>query len=112
MIDEIKKLEACLVNEKIVKFIGQNKQSFKFKLDDGSDMSIGGDRTVKALNLVSRDGDDDYSNLLIESVIYYITPSGILIILINDNIELSFERESGSFIFISFGNTIEYKILT
>ena len=112
MIDIIEGLNQVLVNEKIVKFTKDNSQQFHFDLEDGVKLVIGGDKHVKTVTIRSILGKDlNNLDMVIEKV-HYKRSYGVSVILINNDLELSFVTETDSYIFISFGNTIEYKILT
>lgn len=105
-----KKLESCLVNERIIKYIRSDDQFFRFVVEDGVALNIGGDKNVRtnSNNTISK---FDNLDMVIEKV-DYARIGNESIITFNDNLKLSFETKSGSYIFISFGNTIECKILT
>lgn len=112
MINIIKELNELLVNEKIIKFTIDNTQQFHFNLEDNVRLIIGGDKHIKTISIVSKKNTPlDNLNMIIEKVDYK-RAYGLSTIIINDDLELSFVTESGSYIFISFGNTIEYKLLT
>jgi hypothetical protein len=105
-----KKLESCLVNERIIKYIRSDDQFFRFVVEDGVALNIGGDKNVRTNSIITS-GKFDNLDMVIEKV-DYARIGKESIITFNDNLKLSFETKSGSYIFISFGNTIECKILT
>lgn len=105
-----KKLEQCLVNEKIIKYVRSDEQFFRFIVEDDVALNIGGDKNVRTNSIITT-AKFDNMDMVIEKVNYE-RINNESIITINDNLKLSFETKSGSYIFISFGNTIECKILT
>lgn len=112
MIDIIEGLNKVLVNEKIIKFTKDNIQQFHFDLEDVVRLIIGGDKHVKTVTIRSITGRDlNNLDMIIENV-HYRRSYGLSVITINNDLEISFVTETDSYIFISFGNTIEYKILT
>ena len=112
MIDIIESLNKVLVNEKIIRFVVDNTQQFHFDLEDGVKLIIGGDKHVKTIAIRSHKGTHlENINMVIEKVDYR-REYGVSTLTLNDDLEISFVTETGSYIFISFGNTIEYKLLT
>ncbi len=112
MIDIIEGLNKVLVNEKINRFTLDNKQQFHFELEDGVKLIIGGDKHVKTTSIRSYSGKPlDNLDMVIERVTYD-RKYGISIITINNDLEISFVTETGSYILIAFGNTIEFRLLT
>lgn len=112
MIDIIEGLNKVLVNEKIIKYTKDNTQQYHFELEDGVRLVIGGDKYVKTVTIRSIMGKDLNNLDMVIDRVSYKRSYGISVITINNDLELSFVTETGSYIFVSFGNTIEFKLLT
>ncbi len=107
----IDKLNVLLVGKKIIRHSLTSSQYFQFDLEDDK-LNIGGDIKVKTVSIRSfKKSRPNKLDMIIEKVTY-IKDGGLDLITINDDLELSFVTETGSYIFISFGNTIEHKLTT
>jgi hypothetical protein len=108
MIESVRK---SLINEVICKYDGCDTQHYRFKLEDDVILSIGGDCNIKTIGINQTLTRESKLNILIEEVDYRIDDN-VSTIVINNELELSFETKTDSYIYIAFGNTIDSKLKT
>lgn len=108
MIESVRK---SLINEVICKFDGYDNQHYRFRLEDGVVLSIGGDNNIRTSGMNQTLTRESKLNIIIEEVDYRIDDN-VSTIVINNELELSFETKTDSYIYIAFGNTIDSKIKT